>query len=138
MAGRVAPEASRLASLREAVVFLWQTDRRWRATLGAAVLTTVLVVALPPSERGAPGPSRAPPASPAAPLETGSPAASADPVPAPGAVERLKPAAPLEGGAIVVDPDEGFAPGTKWEEIPEDWVCPDCGVGKEDFEMVEI
>ncbi|MHA7918594.1 rubredoxin, partial [Alloalcanivorax xenomutans] len=28
--------------------------------------------------------------------------------------------------------------GTKWEDIPDDWVCPDCGVGKEDFEMVEI
>ena len=24
------------------------------------------------------------------------------------------------------------------DDIPEDWVCPDCGVGKEDFEMVEI
>lgn len=106
MAGRVAPETSRLASLREAVVFLWQTDRRWRATLGAAVLTTALVVALPPSEQTARGPS---PASPAAPLETGSPTAPADPIAAPGAVQKLKPAAPLEGGAIVVDPDEGFA-----------------------------
>lgn len=35
-------------------------------------------------------------------------------------------------------PEEGIAPGTPWEEIPDDWVCPDCGVGKEDFEMVEI
>ena len=26
----------------------------------------------------------------------------------------------------------------RWEDVPEDWVCPDCGVGKEDFEMVEI
>ena len=34
--------------------------------------------------------------------------------------------------------DEGIAPGTKWTDIPEDWVCPDCGVGKSDFEMVEI
>ena len=25
-----------------------------------------------------------------------------------------------------------------WEDVPEDWVCPDCGVGKEDFEMIEI
>jgi len=25
-------------------------------------------------------------------------------------------------------PREGFAPGTLWDEIPEDWVCPDCGV----------
>ena len=27
---------------------------------------------------------------------------------------------------------------TKWEDVPEDWICPDCGVGKEDFDMVEI
>lgn len=32
------------------------------------------------------------------------------------------------------DPDSGIAPGTKWEDVPEDWVCPVCGVGKEDFE----
>ena len=36
------------------------------------------------------------------------------------------------------DADEGFAPGTKWEDIPDDWLCPECGVGKEDFEMVEV
>ena len=35
-------------------------------------------------------------------------------------------------------PDDGIPPGTKWEDVPVDWVCPDCGVGKEDFEMVEI
>ena len=35
-------------------------------------------------------------------------------------------------------PDEGIAPGTRWEDIPEYWVCPDCGVGKEDFVMVEV
>ena len=33
---------------------------------------------------------------------------------------------------------EGIAPGTRWEDIPDDWVCPECGVAKEDFEMVEI
>ena len=33
-------------------------------------------------------------------------------------------------------PDEGFPPGTKWLEIPEDWFCPDCGVGKKDFTIV--
>ena len=32
------------------------------------------------------------------------------------------------------DPDGGIAPGTKFEDIPDDWVCPVCGVGKEDFE----
>jgi len=32
-------------------------------------------------------------------------------------------------------PDDGIAPGTRWEDVPEDWLCPDCGVGKEDFEL---
>lgn len=36
------------------------------------------------------------------------------------------------------DPDSGLAPGTPWDEVPESWVCPDCGAGKEDFEMVEF
>ena len=35
-------------------------------------------------------------------------------------------------------PDEGVAPGPRWDEIPEDWSCPDCGVSKEDFEMIEL
>lgn len=35
-------------------------------------------------------------------------------------------------------PEEGIAPGTAWEDIPEDWACPDCGVAKSDFTMVEI
>ena len=35
-------------------------------------------------------------------------------------------------------PDEGIAPGTLWEDVPADWQCPDCGAGREDFEMVEI
>ena len=34
--------------------------------------------------------------------------------------------------------DDGIAPGTAWEDVPEDFVCPECGVGKEDFEMIEI
>lgn len=34
-------------------------------------------------------------------------------------------------------PDDGIAPGTKWEDIPDDWECPECGVSKADFEMVE-
>lgn len=32
------------------------------------------------------------------------------------------------------DPDGGIQPGTKFEDIPDSWVCPECGVGKEDFE----
>jgi len=35
-------------------------------------------------------------------------------------------------------PDEGIAPGTSWEDIPDDWACPDCGVTKSDFEMVAV
>jgi rubredoxin len=34
--------------------------------------------------------------------------------------------------------DEDIAPGTKWEDVPQDFVCPECGVSKEDFEMIEI
>jgi rubredoxin len=32
-------------------------------------------------------------------------------------------------------PEAGIAPGTKWEDLPEDWVCPVCGAEKSDFEM---
>lgn len=32
------------------------------------------------------------------------------------------------------DPDSGIEPGTKWADIPEDWVCPICGASKNDFE----
>ena len=35
------------------------------------------------------------------------------------------------------DPDNGIAPGTAFEDLPEDWVCPICGVGKEDFSAEE-
>jgi rubredoxin len=31
------------------------------------------------------------------------------------------------------DPDGGIAPGTSWDDLPDDWVCPDCGAGKEEF-----
>lgn len=31
------------------------------------------------------------------------------------------------------DPDNGIAPGTKFDELPDDFVCPLCGVGKDDF-----
>lgn len=31
------------------------------------------------------------------------------------------------------DPDGGIAPGTAFEDIPDDWECPDCGSGKDDF-----
>ena len=35
-------------------------------------------------------------------------------------------------------PDEGIAPGTKWEDVPPNRVCPECGARKEDFEMTQI
>ena len=35
-------------------------------------------------------------------------------------------------------PEDGISPGTRWEDIPEDWSCPDCGAAKTDFEMVEV
>lgn len=31
------------------------------------------------------------------------------------------------------DPDNGVAPGTAWADVPEDWVCPLCSVGKDSF-----
>ncbi len=33
-------------------------------------------------------------------------------------------------------PDEGIAPGTRWADVPADWRCPECGVGKTDFVRV--
>lgn len=35
-------------------------------------------------------------------------------------------------------PDEGIPAGTRWEDIPDDWTCPDCGVEKSDFEMTAL
>ena len=35
-------------------------------------------------------------------------------------------------------PEEGIPPGTKWEDLPPNWSCPECGARKEDFEMIEI
>ena len=35
-------------------------------------------------------------------------------------------------------PEEGIAPGTRWEDVPEDWSCPDCYASKADFDMVVI
>jgi rubredoxin-NAD+ reductase len=35
-------------------------------------------------------------------------------------------------------PDDGIAPGTKWEDVPSDWLCPECGVSKAEFDMVEF
>ena len=35
-------------------------------------------------------------------------------------------------------PEEGIEAGTRWQDIPSNWVCPECGAGKEDFEMIEV
>ena len=35
-------------------------------------------------------------------------------------------------------PEHGIAPGTRWEEIPGDWCCPDCGNAKSVFQMEEV
>jgi rubredoxin len=39
---------------------------------------------------------------------------------------------PAEG-----DPDSGIEPGTPFEALPDDWVCPDCGAGKDMFEKLD-
>ncbi len=38
---------------------------------------------------------------------------------------------------IIGDPDSGIAAGTAFKDIPDDWECPECGVGKDDFSVVE-
>ena len=35
-------------------------------------------------------------------------------------------------------PEEGIARGTRWADIPDDWCCPDCGMSKAQFEMIEV
>ncbi len=35
-------------------------------------------------------------------------------------------------------PADGIPPGTRWADIPDDWICPECGAMKSDFYMIEI
>lgn len=35
-------------------------------------------------------------------------------------------------------PDDGIAPGTRWDDVPLTWQCPECGATKDDFEMIEM
>ena len=35
-------------------------------------------------------------------------------------------------------PEEGFAAGTRWEDVPAEWYCPQCGAAKSDFAMMEV
>jgi rubredoxin len=37
----------------------------------------------------------------------------------------------------VGDPTQDIPPGTAFEDLPEEWVCPDCGVGVDEFEKLE-
>ncbi|NLK94485.1 MAG: rubredoxin [Clostridiales bacterium] len=37
----------------------------------------------------------------------------------------------------VGDPDNGIAPGTSWENLPDDWTCPVCGLSKDSFTVEE-
>lgn len=41
----------------------------------------------------------------------------------------------FEYDEAVGDPDSGIAPGTRWEDIPEDWSCPECNAAKSEFDM---
>jgi rubredoxin len=36
------------------------------------------------------------------------------------------------------DPAEGVVPGTSFKDLPDGWLCPECGVGKDQFEVVEV
>ena len=36
----------------------------------------------------------------------------------------------------VGDPDSGIPPGTPFEDLPDDWLCPDCGAEKDMFEKL--
>ena len=36
------------------------------------------------------------------------------------------------------DPKRGIAPGTRFEDLPDDWECPECFAGKEEFQLLEF
>ena len=35
-------------------------------------------------------------------------------------------------------PDDGIEPGTRWEDVPVDRICPECGLCKENLDIIEI
>jgi rubredoxin len=35
------------------------------------------------------------------------------------------------------DASSGIAPGTRWEDIPDDWGCPECGASKQDYHLLD-
>ena len=62
------------------------------------------------------------------------------PVRDPGGGTPMIPGGETTTGPTTTDlkPDEGIPPGTRWADIPDTWVCPDCGMAKSQFDMVEI
>ena len=36
------------------------------------------------------------------------------------------------------DAEGGILPGTAWDDVPDTWICPDCGAAKDQFEMIEL
>ncbi len=37
---------------------------------------------------------------------------------------------------VIGDPDNGYPAGTRFEDLPDSWTCPECGVGKDQFEKI--
>jgi rubredoxin len=35
------------------------------------------------------------------------------------------------------DPDSDIPSGTRWKDVPDDWYCPECGVGKDQYRLIE-
>lgn len=35
------------------------------------------------------------------------------------------------------DPDSGIVPGTRFEDIPDGWMCPECGAAKSDYDLID-
>lgn len=35
------------------------------------------------------------------------------------------------------EPEDAIPPGTRWEDVPDDWICPECGSEKRDFELID-
>lgn len=38
---------------------------------------------------------------------------------------------------VLGDPDNGIAEGTEFIDLPSDWICPECGAAKDEFEKME-
>lgn len=75
-------------------------------------------------------------------LETRKPAAMNSPATSPSQTATMRKYMCVVCGFIYDEaegfPDDGIEPGTRWEDVPDTWTCPDCGVTKDDFEMIEF